>query len=75
VHGDGEGGFCDACEGTVMADVGWRAVRFLWVGGITIRRVDFVCVRVGVTHAQCGGQTHAVRTGTPGRLFCGQGFL
>jgi hypothetical protein len=75
VHGDSEGGFCDACGGMATTDVGWRAVRFLWLGVITIRWVDFVCVRVGVTHAQYGGRTRAVRAGAPGRLFCGQGFL
>jgi hypothetical protein len=36
VHGDGEGRFHDACGGTTTVDVGWRAIRFLGVGEITI---------------------------------------
>jgi hypothetical protein len=35
VHGDGEGRFRDA-GGKATADVGWRAIRFLGVGEITI---------------------------------------
>jgi hypothetical protein len=50
------------CWGTATADVGWRAIRFLGVGEITIRRLD-LCVGLdsGLAYPQCGGRTRAVR--------------
>jgi hypothetical protein len=56
-----EGRFRDA-GGTTTVDVGWRAIRFLGVGEITIRRLD-LCVGLdsGLAYPQCGGRTRAVR--------------
>jgi hypothetical protein len=51
VHAWRRRGWVSRCvRGKATRDVGWRAVRFLGVGGITIRRLDFVCVRVGLAY-------------------------
>jgi hypothetical protein len=75
VHGDSEGGFRDAYGGTATADVGWRAIRFLGVGGITIQRLDLCVCACGACISTMWRSDPCGACNAPGRLSGGHGSL